>query len=236
MILEYPTYIVDCVGTRDRCTLVSGAVLVCYPSFFSPTRCCPSPSGPSNTMPSTYDATATGSGLVNDFASEIKGKVVLTTGVSPGGLGAIFVEAVAKAQPALLILAARNPAKSEQTAAVVKAANPGVQTRALELDLGSLAAVRKAAETVKSWADVPLIDVLVNNAGLMAVDYKLSPDGYESHFATNHLGHFLFTNLIMEKLTAAQSPRVVNVSSDGHRLSPIRFFDYNFSVSSYTNY
>ncbi|GAB0147068.1 hypothetical protein EsHS_00007449 [Epichloe bromicola] len=52
----------------------------------------------------------------------------------------------------------------------------------------------------------------------MATGYKLSPDGFESQFATNHLGHFLFTNLIMDKLLAAEAPRIVNVSSDGHRL------------------
>ena len=182
-------------------------------------------------MSSAYDATATASGLVDVFASEIKGKVVLTTGVSPGGLGAIFNEAIAKAEPALLILAARSPSKAEQTAQTIQSANPAVKTKVLELDLGSLAAVRKSAETILSWTDVPAIDLLVNNAGIMAVDFKLTPDGYESQFATNHLGHFLFTNLIIEKLLAASSPRVVSVSSDGHRGSPIRWADYNFSVS-----
>ncbi|KAL0929734.1 short-chain dehydrogenase reductase family [Colletotrichum truncatum] len=186
-------------------------------------------------MPSAYDATATGSGLVSDLASNIKGKVVLTTGVSPGGLGAGFVEAIAKASPSLLILAARSTAKAEQTAQTIKASNPAVDTKVLELDLGSLSAVRKAAETVLSWDDVPFIDVLVNNAGIMAVDYKLTPDGYESQFATNHLAHFLFTNLIIDKLLAASAPRVVNVSSDGHRLGHVRWDDYNFSNSETYN-
>ncbi|ETS81857.1 hypothetical protein PFICI_06859 [Pestalotiopsis fici W106-1] len=179
-------------------------------------------------MAPSYDATATASGLVTDFASAIKDKVVLTTGVSSGSLGALFVEAIAKAQPALLILASRSPAKIEKTAASIQADNPDVRIRILELDLGSLLAVRKSAETVNSWQDVPSIDVLVNNAGIMAVDYKLTAEGIESQFATNHVGHFLFANLIMEKLLAANSPRVVNVSSDGHRASAIRFADYNF--------
>ncbi|TDZ60716.1 Short-chain dehydrogenase TIC 32 [Colletotrichum trifolii] len=186
-------------------------------------------------MPSKYDATATASGLVKDLASEIKGKVVLTTGVSPGGLGAVFVEAIAKASPSLLVLAARSPSKAERTAEDVKAANPNVKTKVLELDLGSFSAVRKAAETVLSWEDVPFVDVLVNNAGIMAVDYKLTPDGYESHFATNHLAHFLFANLIIEKVLAASAPRIVNVSSDGHRLSHVRWDDYNFSNSETYN-
>ncbi|KAK2060032.1 WW domain-containing oxidoreductase [Colletotrichum caudatum] len=187
-------------------------------------------------MPSKYDATATGSGLVNDLASEIKGKVVLTTGVSPGGLGASFVEAIAKASPSVLILAGRSPTKTEKTADNIKAANPDVNTKVLDLDLGSLAAVRKAAETVLSWEDVPFIDVLVNNAGIMAVDYKLTPEGYESQFATNHLAHFLFTNLIIDKVLAAAAPRIVNVSSDGHRLSHIRWDDYNFNTGTYNKW
>ncbi|KAI1074547.1 WW domain-containing oxidoreductase [Whalleya microplaca] len=98
----------------------------------------------------------------------------------------------------------------------------------LTTDLDSLAAARSAADVVNSWADVPSIDVLINNAGIMAPDFKLSPDGFESQLATNHLGPFLFTNLIMGKILASKSPRIVNVGSDGHRLNPIRWADYNF--------
>ncbi|KAI6084695.1 WW domain-containing oxidoreductase [Hypoxylon rubiginosum] len=186
-------------------------------------------------MQAAHDPQTTATQLVGDLASEIKGKVVLTTGVSPKGLGAIFVEAIARAQPALLILAARNPAKAKQTAEAVKAVDSSVQTRVLELDVGSLATARSAANEVNSWADVPKIDVLVNNAGIMAVEFKLSPDGYESQLATNHLGPFLFTNLIMGKILASKSPRIVNVSSDGHRLNPIRWDDLNFENGSNYN-
>ena len=183
-------------------------------------------------MSPVFDATTTASELVTHYAAQIKGKVILTTGVSPKGRGANFVLVIAKAQPSLLILAARNPSKAEQTARDIEAASPGVKTKIVELHNDSLASARAAATTVLSWADVPSIDVLVNNAGIMASDYKLSSDKIESQFATNHLGHFLFTNLIMEKLLAAESPRVVNVSSDGHRLSHIRWDDYNFDVSA----
>ncbi|KAI1127589.1 WW domain-containing oxidoreductase [Nemania abortiva] len=179
-------------------------------------------------MPAAHGAQTTASELVGELASEIKGKVVLTTGVSPKSLGATFVETIAIAEPAMLILAGRNPAKTGQTADAIKAANANVKTRVLELDLGSLAAVRRAAEVVLSWDDVPYIDVLVNSAGIMAVDFKLSPEGYENQFATNHLGPWLFTNLIMNKVLASKVPRIVNVSSDGHRLNPIRWDDYNF--------
>lgn len=169
--------------------------------------------------------------LTRDHADQIKGKVVLTTGISPGGLGAFFLQTIIKAQPRLLILAARSTSKAEETARLLKAESSAVEIRILELNLSSLLAVRTAAATVNGWLDIPNIDIVVNNAGVMAVDYSLSPDGYESHFAGNHLGHFLFTNLIMDKIIASKAPRVVAVSSNGHRLSPIRFEDYNFHVS-----
>lgn len=170
--------------------------------------------------------------LVNDYADIIKDKVVLATGISPGSLGGHFVQAIAKASPSCLILAARNPDKAQQTANEINAVQPTVKTRILHLDLGLLKQVRRAADEINSWADVPVIDVLVNNAGIMAPEYKVTDDGFESQLATNHLGPFLFTNLIMKKVLASKSPRVVMVSSDGHRLNPFRFDDYNFDVRS----
>ena len=176
------------------------------------------------------DMHATAQELAAQLAANIRGKVILTTGVSPGGIGAAFAEAVAQAQPQLLILAGRNPAKIQTTADTITKAHPGVGVRTLQLDLSSLSAVRKAVGEVIGWADVPSIDVVVNNAGIMAVEYGRTVDGFETQFGTNHLGPFLFTNLIMKKILAASQPTVVNVSSDGHRLGPLRFADYNFDV------
>ncbi|KAF9877236.1 short-chain dehydrogenase reductase family [Colletotrichum karsti] len=150
-----------------------------------------------------------GSDLVTTYADHIKGKTILVTGVSPGGLGAVFAEAVAAAAPATLILAGRNTAKVQQTADSIAASHPSVAIKPLELDLGSFKGVRKAAETVNGWGDVPHIDVLVNNAGIMAVPFALTEDGFENQFGTNHLGPFLFTNLIIGKVLAAPAPRVV---------------------------
>lgn len=183
-------------------------------------------------MASKYNTNTTADELVKDYASDIKNKIILTTGVAPGGLGAAFVESIGKGQPSLLILTGRTVEKAQKTADTIAAANPNVKVRILKLDLSSFASVREAADAVNAWADVPHIDVLVNNAGLMATPYSLTKDGFESQFGTNHLGHFLFTNLIMDKILAAKSPRVVNITSDGHRLNPIRWADYNFSVSN----
>ncbi|KAF8891620.1 hypothetical protein CPB84DRAFT_1374608 [Gymnopilus junonius] len=178
-------------------------------------------------MPS-YDTNTTSDELVKDYASLIKGKVVLTTGVSPGGLGAAFVLAIAKAQPALLILAGRDLTKLEKTAADISASNPTIKTRNLRINLESLQSVRDAAAAVNSWSDAPAIDVVVNNAAIMACDYGISVDGFERQLASNHLGHFLLANLIMNKVLASKSPRVVFVGSAGHRFNPFRFDDYNF--------
>ncbi|GIC85932.1 uncharacterized protein Aud_001774 [Aspergillus udagawae] len=179
-------------------------------------------------MGSSYNSETTADELVQDLAAAIKGKSILTTGVSPGGLGAAFVESIAAAQPSLLILAGRTVAKIQETAETIKAKYPGVDVRLLELDLSSFAAVRKAADAVLGWDDVPKIDVLVNNAGVMGIEWAQSVDGFEMTFVVNHLGHFLFTNLIMSKILASEAPRVVNVSSEGHRFNPIRWGDYNF--------
>jgi NAD(P)-dependent dehydrogenase (short-subunit alcohol dehydrogenase family) len=172
----------------------------------------------------------TATNMVKDVADQIKGKVILTTGVSPGGLGAAFVESIAAAQPELLILAGRGCAKVRETAEVITTCHPDVKVRLLELDLSSLAAVRRAAGVVLGWDDVPKIDVLVNNAGVMGIEYARSADGIEMTLATNYLGPFLFTNLLMSKLLEAESPRVVMLGSEGHRWNPMRWGDYGFQV------
>ncbi|KAJ5621163.1 hypothetical protein N7510_005147 [Penicillium lagena] len=177
---------------------------------------------------SAYNAKTTATGLVTNYTSLIKGKTILATGVTPGTLGGFYVQSIAFAKPEHIILAGRNSIKLEQCAAEITAKNPEVKVHTLQVDFSSLKNAREAAKQVNSWDDIPVIDVLVNNAGIMAVEYKLSEDGVESQFATNHLGPFLFTNLILGKVLKSEAPRVVMISSDGHRLSPIRFYDYNF--------
>ncbi|KAL9597888.1 MAG: hypothetical protein Q9219_004841 [cf. Caloplaca sp. 3 TL-2023] len=174
-----------------------------------------------------YGFKTTAEEIAENCKAIIKDKVILTTGVTPGGIGATFVHVIAKHSPRLLILAGRNIAKCQETAKAIESDSPGTPTRILELDLGSLAQVRKAAAEVNGYAES--IDVLCNNAGVMAAPYTLTTDGLESQFAINHVGHFLFTNLIMPKLLAApKGARIVSVSSDGHRLGPVRFQDYGW--------
>ncbi|MCJ1263931.1 hypothetical protein MMC22_003802 [Lobaria immixta] len=165
--------------------------------------------------------------IADACADQIRGKVVLTTGVSPGGLGAFFLQLIAKYEPKLLILAARDISKAQTTAETIAAASPGAKTRLLQLDLSSQEQIRRAAREVNAYREP--IDVLVNNAGLMACPYSTTQDGLEMQFGSMHIGHFLFTNLIMGKILAAgDGARVVSVSSDGYRLGPVRFNDWSF--------
>lgn len=172
---------------------------------------------------------ALASRIASDNATQIAGKIILTTGVSPGGLGATFVEQVAKHKPALLILAGRNPSKVQATIDKLTAneQTASVPTRILALDLSSQKKIREAAKEVLQYPE-DRIDVLVNSAGVMGGPYKKTEEGIELQFGSNYLGHFLFTNLIMPKLLAARYARIVNVSSGGHRFGGIRFDDWNF--------
>lgn len=173
---------------------------------------------------------ALASTIAADNAANIAGKTVLTTGVTQGGLGATFVEAIAQYKPRLLILAGRSAEKVQATVQKIKS-NPkssDVEVRVLELDLAGQKSVRQAADTVLGWKDVDHIDVLVNSAGIMAGPYKTTQEGIENQFGSNHIGHFLFTNLIISKILASPSPRVVSVASDGHRFGGVRFDDWNF--------
>lgn len=164
------------------------------------------------------------------YASQIKDKVILTTGVSPGGLGAYFVQTIAAYKPKLLILAARDESKIKETAAAIAKEYPDVATRSLVLDLGDLKQVWGAAKEVLAYEED--IDVLVNSAAVMACPYEKTVDGLELQFGTNHVGHFLFTNAILEKILRVKG-RVVNVSSAGHRFGGVRFEDVGFAVSCF---
>ncbi|CAH0052202.1 unnamed protein product [Clonostachys solani] len=176
-----------------------------------------------------FDEDCRASDLVRHYGPQISGKTILVTGASPGGLGAGFTEHVAAGGPAVFILAGRSTLKMQPLVDTVRSKHPEIKIKLLPLDLASFSSVRKAAEIVNSWADIPQIDILVNNAGIMAVPYHSTEDGFESQFQTNHLSHFLFTNLIMAKILASETPRVVLVSSGVHRIGNIRWSDHNFN-------
>ncbi|KAK1830996.1 hypothetical protein QBC39DRAFT_409048 [Podospora conica] len=167
----------------------------------------------------------TATSLAGPLAPHITNKTILITGPSPTSLGHALALALAPHAPRLLILAGRSPPKLAESAALLRAANPALQVRLLDLDLGSQASVRAAAAAVNEWADVPALDVVVCNAGIMAVEYGVTAEGVERQLGTNYLGHWLFVNLVVGKVLAGgegKGGRVVSVASDGHRLGGVR--------------
>lgn len=127
-----------------------------------------------------------------------------------------------------MILAVRDEAKGRRAVADITAGQPGARLEVRQLDLADLESVRSFADRLR--ADHSRLDVLVNNAGLMAPPRSLSPQGHESQFACNHLGHFALTGLLLGALTAGgggagRDPRVVTVSSVNHRKAGIQFDD-----------
>ncbi|KAL8409675.1 hypothetical protein RB594_007937 [Gaeumannomyces avenae] len=175
----------------------------------------------------------TGIDVVKHFDAQVRGKIFLITGPTPGGIGAETAISLAHAAPALIVLLGRSREKAEPVLEAIRAVDAAVPTKFVELDLCSLASVRAAAAAVLADPAVPHIDALINNAGVMACPFGLSADGIEIQLAAGHVGHFLLTNLLVPKLL--QGARVVNVSSAGHTLSHVRFDDPNFSeAGSYT--
>jgi NAD(P)-dependent dehydrogenase (short-subunit alcohol dehydrogenase family) len=148
------------------------------------------------------------------------GRTVIVTGAN-SGLGLITARELARVG-AKTILAVRNTAKGDEAAAAMTGPGFG-QVEVRKLDLQDLASVRAFADGIDN------IDVLVNNAGIMAVPYALTVDGFESQIGTNHLGHFALTNLLLGKIT----DRVVTVSSMAHLTGWINLKDLNWKARPY---
>ncbi|KAL5379791.1 hypothetical protein DPSP01_008261 [Paraphaeosphaeria sporulosa] len=165
------------------------------------------------------------------FPDAIKNRTILITGVNRSGLGYATAAALASQSPSTIIITGRSQAKLDESLTSLRPNYPSVTFKPLLVDLSSQASVRTAAATVQSWADTPALDIVINNAGIMNLPTRtLSTDGIEMHFATNHIGHFLLTNLLMPKILASAAPRIVNVSSVGTFVSPVRFSDLNWDT------
>lgn len=153
--------------------------------------------------------------------SWIEGKVAVVTGAN-AGIGLETARGLARAG-ARVVMAARNRAKGEAAVADVKATTGRDEVELLDLDLASLASVRAAAATLlERHAQIPL---LVNNAGLIMGARETTEDGFEATLGINHLGHFLFTLLLVERIQASAPARIVNLSSEAHRGSRGLDFD-----------
>jgi NAD(P)-dependent dehydrogenase (short-subunit alcohol dehydrogenase family) len=145
------------------------------------------------------------------------GRTAIITGAN-SGLGEVTARELARVG-AQVILAVRNTGKGE---AAAREMTGDVEVR--RLDLQDLASVRQFADGVDS------VDVLVNNAGIMAVPHAVTADGFESQIGTNHLGHFALTNLLLPKVTE----RVVTVSSLMHWMGYVSLRDLNWRSRPYS--
>jgi NAD(P)-dependent dehydrogenase (short-subunit alcohol dehydrogenase family) len=149
------------------------------------------------------------------------GRVAVITGANTG-IG-FEAAAVLADKGAHVVLAVRDVVKGKQAAAHIGGVSPHAEVSIAELDLASLESVREAAEALTSAH--PRIDLLINNAGVMFTREGCTRDGFELQFATNHLGHFALTGLLIDKLLAAVGSRVVTVSSLAHRMRVSANFD-----------
>ena len=139
------------------------------------------------------------------------GSIAVVTGAN-GGLGLEVARALAR-KGGHVVMASRDQTKADSAAASVRGEIPGASLELRSLDLASLASVRKAAAAI--LADHPRVDVLVNNAGLMAIPERRTEDGFEMQLAVNHLGHFALTALLLPALLQSTDARVVSVTSTG---------------------
>ena len=152
---------------------------------------------------------------------DLTGKTIVITGAN-SGLGYESALALAGAG-AHVVLACRDQEKGRAAERLIRAAHPRASTELVALDLASLADIRRAATALRDAH--PRIDILLNNAGVMALPYRKTTDGFEMQLGTNHLGHFALTGLLLEALLATPGARVVTVSSGAHRIGAIRFDD-----------
>lgn len=176
---------------------------------------------------STYGAETTTDEVLDGI--DLSGRRVVITGAS-SGLGEESTRALA-AHGARVTMLARSPEKLTAAAERVRTQVPGAQLELGTVDLASFASIRRFAADY--LADHDAIDVLVNNAGVMACPQGTTEDGFEMQFGTNHLGHFLLTALLAEALLAGDAPRVVTLSSAGHATSDVDLDDVNFEARDY---
>lgn len=149
------------------------------------------------------------------------GRTILITGAN-SGLGLRSTQALA-AKGGRILLACRNAEKAARALTEVNAVATDAPAEVVPLDLADLESVRAAAVDVDGR--VESLDVLMNNAGVMAPPLGRTPQGFETQLGTNHLGHFALTGLLLPLLQRAEAPRVISTSSQAHRMGRMRWDD-----------
>ena len=149
------------------------------------------------------------------------GRLAVVTGAN-SGIGLVAARELARAG-AHVVMAVRDSARGADAARMVRSAASAGEVEFMELDLADLSSVRSFAAAFDEDHEGP--DLLVNNAGVMALPHRTTADGFEMQFGTNHLGHFALTGLLLPGLSGRPDPRVVTVSSGAHKMGRIDFGD-----------
>lgn len=149
------------------------------------------------------------------------GRVALITGAN-SGIGWDTARALAE-HGAHVVMACRTHSKATEAKARIDALKPRGQVSIVDLDLASLTSVHAAAEVV--LAQHPQLHVLINNAGVMAMPHLRTAEGFEMQIGTNHLGHFAWTGLLLNRVMATPQSRVVVVASNAHKFGKMDFDD-----------
>lgn len=157
-----------------------------------------------------------------DATPTMAGRTCMITGAT-SGIGQATALALAE-QGAAIVLVCRNETKGRALMDVIR--KRGGAAHLMLADLSSQAEIRRLS--AEFLAQQQPLHVLINNAGVVNLQRKLTVDGIEEVFAVNHLAYFLLTNLLLERLKASAPARIVNVSSEAHKLSPIQFDDLGF--------
>jgi NAD(P)-dependent dehydrogenase (short-subunit alcohol dehydrogenase family) len=160
-------------------------------------------------------------GWTTNDMPDLKGRTIAVTGAT-SGLGFEASRGFA-GRGARVVMACRNAAKAEAARQKILAEHPSASAEVMTLDLASLASVRQFAQDLAQRTD--RLDVLCNNAGVMALPRRETADGFEMQLGTNHLGHFALTGLLLPLLLATPDSRVVTQSSGAHRMGRIDFDD-----------
>ena len=159
--------------------------------------------------------------------SDQSGKTVIVTGAN-SGIGYEASAALVR-KGAKVIMACRSVEKGKAAAAKIEQQNPMGEVILKQLDLADLSSVARFADDF--LAEYEQLDILLNNAGVMAVPYRQTADGFEMQFGTNHLGHFALTGRLINILQKTPGSRVVTVSSFAHMIGKINFDDLNSEKS-----
>jgi NAD(P)-dependent dehydrogenase (short-subunit alcohol dehydrogenase family) len=153
----------------------------------------------------------------------LTGKTAIVTGAN-SGIGYEMARALARKE-ARVILACRNKDKGGAAVRQIDQEYPKAKAELMQLDLSDLASVRRFSDEFTAHYD--RLDILINNAGIMAIPFGKTADGFELQFGTNHLGHFALTGLVLDLIIRTPRARVITVSSGGHRFGEIDFDNLN---------